>query len=216
MQARTGPLFNIKLLKEARENGWSEQAVRPGQEYYAIYPVLFPSLIDAIESSISDIGSQICEIISVTGLTSNNADDTKERARRLASTYVRDARFSKNVRSAYNHRCALCAIQLDLVVGAHIYPVNAPGSRDEVWNGVALCHNHHIAYDAHKIWIKPDLSVVIRPDIENDISLSITSRNFISTTAKKLIVPVKQTLRPKKGMIEKRRKVYAKNLEWVV
>src|SRR5690606_38558092 len=61
---------------------------------------------------------------------------------------LRDRRFSQNVLSAYQHRCAFCEVQLRLLDAAHILPVAHPDSDDLVTNGVALCALHHRAYDA--------------------------------------------------------------------
>ncbi|MDE1824356.1 MAG: HNH endonuclease [Candidatus Micrarchaeota archaeon] len=59
---------------------------------------------------------------------------------------VRDKRFSKYVLQAYGHKCAICKTQLKLVEAAHIVPVKDNGT-DEVVNGIALCANHHKAFD---------------------------------------------------------------------
>lgn len=55
--------------------------------------------------------------------------------------------FSSRVLGAYGHRCAMCAIQLRLIDGAHILPVAHADSTDHTSNGVALCALHHRAYD---------------------------------------------------------------------
>jgi len=60
---------------------------------------------------------------------------------------VRKANFQRDVLAAYNHQCALCRTQLDLVEAAHVIPVAHPQSVDIVSNGVALCVLHHRAYD---------------------------------------------------------------------
>lgn len=70
--------------------------------------------------------------------------------RRIASKY-RAANFSREVLRAYAHRCAFCHVQLGLLDAAHIVPVFAPGSTDEVTNGVALCKLHHFAYDSNLV-----------------------------------------------------------------
>lgn len=60
---------------------------------------------------------------------------------------VRDAQFRRRVLNAYGHRCAMCGVQLRLLDAAHILPVEHPQSTDETSNGVALCAQHHRAYD---------------------------------------------------------------------
>nr|WP_111932302.1 HNH endonuclease [Paraburkholderia bryophila] len=70
--------------------------------------------------------------------------------RRIARRY-RAANFSRKVLEAYGHRCAFCRVQLGLLDAAHIVPVSASGSTDEVTNGVALCKLHHFAYDSNLV-----------------------------------------------------------------
>lgn len=54
--------------------------------------------------------------------------------------------FRARVLAAYRRHCAMCALQLNLVVAAHIVPVHADGT-NETSNGLALCFLHHEAYD---------------------------------------------------------------------
>jgi putative restriction endonuclease len=59
----------------------------------------------------------------------------------------RESNFRKRVLGAYEHRCAACVFQLELIDAAHIIPVAAPTSTDETKNGIALCKLHHTAFD---------------------------------------------------------------------
>lgn len=61
----------------------------------------------------------------------------------------------------------MCGLDEGLVEGAHIYPVEAPGSADELWNGLAaLCANHHRAFDLHRVCVVPgNLRVSFHPDL---------------------------------------------------
>lgn len=59
--------------------------------------------------------------------------------------------FRRRVLGAYEHRCAMCAIQLELIDAAHIIPVAASTSTDETTNGIALCKLHHAAFDRNLI-----------------------------------------------------------------
>ena len=43
--------------------------------------------------------------------------------------------------------------------GAHIIPVREEGSSDEVWNGIALCPNHHELFDGSAFVVGGDLRV---------------------------------------------------------
>jgi putative restriction endonuclease len=63
----------------------------------------------------------------------------------------RAADFRKRVLGAYNNRCAVCGVQLELIDAAHIVPVVESTSTDETNNGIALCKLHHVAFDRNLI-----------------------------------------------------------------
>lgn len=71
----------------------------------------------------------------------------RQTAVRMVTEKVRDAGFRKRVIAAYEHRCAFCGVQMDLIDAAHIVPVGHPQSTDETTNGVSLCALHHRAFD---------------------------------------------------------------------
>ena len=74
---------------------------------------------------------------------------------------VRQRSFRGRILRAYNHRCAICHMQLQLVQAAHIIPVQVPGSSDETNNGLALCPSHHIAYDDGLLTVAPNYHVMV-------------------------------------------------------
>lgn len=65
---------------------------------------------------------------------------------RAVTERVGQENFRARVLAAYRRHCAMCGLQLDLVLAAHIVPVNIEGS-NETSNGLALCYLHHEAYD---------------------------------------------------------------------
>jgi putative restriction endonuclease len=79
---------------------------------------------------------------------------TNSERREIVSKIVRRYRasdFRRRVLAAYDHQCAVCGLQLELVEAAHIEPVSEPRSTDETKNGIALCALHHAAFDAKLI-----------------------------------------------------------------
>jgi putative restriction endonuclease len=80
---------------------------------------------------------------------------SQERRRVVAdvSRWSRDAGFNRRVLFAYGNRCAVTRVQLRLVDAAHILPVGAPGSVDQVVNGIALSPSYHRAFDAGLIYL---------------------------------------------------------------
>lgn len=82
----------------------------------------------------------------------------------IVSTIVKKYRatdFRRRVLAAYEHRCAVCGVQLKLIDAAHIIPVAAPSSNDQTNNGVALCKLHHFAYDRNLISFNEQYKVEI-------------------------------------------------------
>lgn len=66
---------------------------------------------------------------------------------------MRTRGFRQAVIEAYDCKCAVCGLKLYSpdtlfweVEAAHIVPHRAKG-RDDIWNGLALCHLHHWAFD---------------------------------------------------------------------
>jgi putative restriction endonuclease len=75
--------------------------------------------------------------------------------------------FSRRVLSAYDHRCAMCGVQLRLVDSAHILPAAHPDSTDQTANGVALCALHHRAYDRGLITFDGKFKVYLNEPMVN-------------------------------------------------
>ncbi len=78
---------------------------------------------------------------------------------------VRLRAFTDAVRDAYDNSCAVCGLRVDTpdgkveVQAAHIYPKRLSGA-DDVRNGIALCHNHHWAFDVGLFTVAPDYTLV--------------------------------------------------------
>ena len=90
--------------------------------------------------------------------------------RRLVQTVSRASRsanFREVILNAYAHRCAVTRLQMRLVEAAHILPVAAPGSIDQVQNGIALSPTYHRAYDHGLIFIDSDYVMRINPKREH-------------------------------------------------
>lgn len=96
---------------------------------------------------------------------------TTERRRIVqeVSRLSRLANFRQAVLQAYGFRCAVTRIQLRLVDAAHILPVGAPGSADDVRNGIALCPTYHRAYDGGLIFLDEKLEMRINRKKENEL-----------------------------------------------
>jgi len=94
-----------------------------------------------------------------------------ERQRVLAkvSRLARDSDFRRKVTVAYDRKCAVSGLQLRLIDAAHILPVGADGSTDEVTNGICLSPTYHRAYDRGLIYLTNDRRMVINDAKKRDL-----------------------------------------------
>lgn len=92
---------------------------------------------------------------------------------RITQTQVRDAGFSKTVRSAYNYTCAVCRSKVitqggsSLVDGAHIIP-RSQSNNDDPRNGLALCKSHHWMFDEYMLTVTPDYTIRLSKWLEKE------------------------------------------------
>ncbi len=79
----------------------------------------------------------------------------------------RNSRFGPRIKQEYDNACAVCGVQMEIVEGAHIIPITEDNGKDEVWNGIALCPNHHKLFDAYAFVIKPTFRLQVnQPRLE--------------------------------------------------
>jgi putative restriction endonuclease len=82
---------------------------------------------------------------------------------------ARDSAFRRKVIVAYDRKCAVTGIQLRLIDAAHILPVGATGSNDEVNNGLCLSPTYHRAYDRGLIYLDESRKMRINPAQEQHL-----------------------------------------------
>ncbi len=85
----------------------------------------------------------------------------RRRVVETVSRLSRSANFRQRVLHAYGNRCAVTRVQLRLVDAAHILPVGARESSDDVRNGIALAPTYHRAFDAGLIYLDDKLVMKI-------------------------------------------------------
>jgi putative restriction endonuclease len=113
--------------------------------------------------------------------------------------YKRDTKFRGLVYDAYEHRCAMCGIQLELVEAAHIVPHSHEKGTDEVNNGICLCPIHHSAYDRGLIYFNENYDIKInnaKMTYLEKIGKDAGFRKFQTLGFDKIRVPDNHTLRP--------------------
>ncbi|CAE6916975.1 HNH endonuclease [Paraburkholderia domus] len=221
-EARFSVLFDTRVAAQARTTGWAVYQSGNGEKIYAFLPSMFPIFVAVLVNGLEapDLGSTIDDAISsaaiASGLIDEENDASATRVRRAAAVLVRHYAFSRKVLSAYGHRCAMCGLGQGLVVGAHINPVAAEGAPDAVWNGLALCHNHHAAFDAHHIWVDPETrNIVFNEEVARGHEENPALCAFLDTTFPVLAEPALPEQSPRRSMLEARYEFFAGRYDWL-
>jgi hypothetical protein len=205
----------LALLRSAALSGWDEGNSSTGERLVAFTPSLLPIYIQLLRSGAQVAPGSLALVAAAAGLLSTEGT-APERGRRTASALIRDARFSGAVCDAYNRRCAMCGLNFSLVVGAHILPVAAAGAPDKVWNGLALCHNHHAAFDTHRIHVDSgSRRISMHPELLAGVEISPACAQFVGGTFKSLASPIDRAHLPHPMMFERRYDHFFDKYDWV-
>jgi putative restriction endonuclease len=100
--------------------------------------------------------------------------------------FVRNSAFRRVIISNYQYRCAFCLLKVisesnqNIVDGAHIMPF-AEFRDDRFDNGLALCKNHHWAFDRGWFGIGDDFRILVptgRVHEEGGVGVRFSARGF--------------------------------------
>lgn len=206
----------LEMLRRAAHVGWAEHRSSSDELLVAFHPALLPTFVGVYLNETTVSPERVARIVDASGLLDSAALTPAERARRATMSLVRDAAFIRGVIAAYDGLCAMCGLDLGLCQSAHIYPASAPGSLDLVTNGLALCGNHHLAFDRHLIWIEPNRrSLVIQPSVLKHAASHPPTRTFVECTASSLREPMTVAMRPAPEMFLKRYAYFEGQYAWI-
>lgn len=206
-------------LQEALSTGWASTVSDSGESILYLRPSLLPLAIMAVIS-----GADVDEpsvYRAIVGIPLEYSDpeasgQDRVRLRRTVTSLVRDSRFRGAVLSAYARACAMCGLGLGLVQGAHIYPASAPESTDQTSNGLALCANHHLAFDRHLIGVLPDtFEIVLHPSIVQEGYSDNAVQAFVDSTYDVLAVPVADFAAPEPDAFLRRYGYFDRQYAWL-
>jgi hypothetical protein len=86
-------------------------------------------------------------------------------------TALRIRGFRQAVIEVYSYKCAVCGMKITSpdslsweVEAAHIVPHSVMG-RDDIWNGLALCHLHHWAFDVGWFTLQDQYQIHVSPQV---------------------------------------------------
>jgi hypothetical protein len=100
-------------------------------------------------------------------------DKNKRVTKTTSASALRSRGFRQAVIEAYSCQCAVCGLRIKSpdglsweVEAAHIVPNRSLG-RDDVCNGIALCHLHHWAFDVGWFTLQDDYKIQVSSQIDN-------------------------------------------------
>ncbi|MBN2315921.1 MAG: HNH endonuclease [Sedimentisphaerales bacterium] len=100
-------------------------------------------------------------------------DRKKKLLKKTKESIIRVRGFRQAIIDAYNYKCAICEMKIYSpdsllweVEAAHIVPHSFLG-RDDIWNGLALCHLHHWAFDVGWLTLQDDYTICVSSKIHS-------------------------------------------------
>jgi len=100
-------------------------------------------------------------------------DKEKKVGKVTRESALRARGFRQAVVEAYNYKCSICGLKINSpnflsweVEAAHIVPHGFLG-RDDIWNGVALCHLHHWAFDVGWFTLLDDYTIHVSSQVHS-------------------------------------------------
>lgn len=86
---------------------------------------------------------------------------------------IRKRGFRQAVIEAYDFKCSVCGLKINSpkrniweVEAAHIVPHSSKG-KDDILNGISLCHLHHWAFDVGWFSLLDDYMLTVSPEADN-------------------------------------------------
>ena len=209
--------ININTLHEALRDGFAFS--RKGNDEIAIgfrpdnmlaYCLNSESLhASGVDIKTSTLLTKVGRLEPVNKAELEEIPETRRRVVLTVSRLVRESDFRKKVTVAYEGRCCVTGLQLRLVDAAHILPVGAEGSIDQVKNGLCLSPTYHRAYDRGLIFLADDRKMKInKPKIAELVKLGLDGglSDFKATLGKQIFLPADRQQWPDLAIIRKANK----------
>ncbi len=159
----------FSIQKEAADKGVSNYVDLNDQSIISIKPQYLGLYLENYETMHLLNSEQLVESIkksdeSNTGNTKNEHVYGSNTITVTHQRFSRDPAFKKGVYEAYDYKCAMCGIQLELIEAAHIVPHSHNKGTDEISNGICLCALHHTAYDKSLIFFDEKFDIKVNSE----------------------------------------------------
>lgn len=169
--------ISISALREAVRDGFAftrkgndEIAVAFRSDNILAYCLNSESLHESgADAAVSSLLSKVGRFESVTERELEGISPERRRVVVKVSRLARDSDFRRKVIVAYDRKCCVTGLQLRLIDAAHILPVGAEGSTDDVRNGLCLSPTYHRAYDRGLIYLTDDWTMQINPKKKDEL-----------------------------------------------
>lgn len=169
--------INISALREAVRDGFA--FTRKGNDEIAVafrpdnmlaYCLNSENLHESgADAAVFSLLSKVGRFEVVTDRELATIPPERRRVVTKVSRLARDSDFRRKVIVAYDRKCCVTGLQLRLIDAAHILPVGAEGSTDDVQNGLCLSPTYHRAYDRGLIYLTEDRRMLINPKKKDDL-----------------------------------------------
>lgn len=192
--------INISALRDAVRDGFA--FTRKGNDEIAVafradnmlaYCLNCESLHDSgADAAVSSLLSKVGRFEAVTDRELAAIPPERRRVVTKVSRLARDSDFRRKVIVAYDRKCCVTGLQLRLIDAAHILPVGAEGSTDDVRNGLCLSPTYHRAYDRGLIYLSEDRKMLINPKRKSELvrlGLGGGLRDFETHLGQEILLP---------------------------
>lgn len=203
---------NITALREAVRDGFA--FTRKGNDEIAVafrpdnmlsYCLNCENLHESgADAAVSALLSKVGRFESVTDQELARVSADRRRIVTKVSRLVRDGDFRRKVTVAYDRKCCVTGMQLRLIDAAHILPVGAAGSTDEVQNGLCLSPTYHRAYDRGLIYLTEDRKMLVNRTKKDELvrsGLGGGLRDFESHLGREILLPPDRNQWPRRKYI---------------
>ena len=205
--------INISALRDAVRDGFA--FTRKGNDEIAVafradnmlaYCLNCESLHESgADAAVSSLLSKVGRFETVTDRELAAIPPERRRVVTKVSRLARDSDFRRKVIVAYDRKCCVTGLQLRLIDAAHILPVGAEGSTDDVRNGLCLSPTYHRAYDRGLIYLNEDRKMLINPKRKSELvrlGLGGGLRDFEAHLGREILLPADRTQWPKPDFIQ--------------
>ena len=169
--------ININTLKEALSNGFAFSRKGNDELTLGFRPDnILTYILDSRGLHESGTDTDVSDLLSKKDgfrlITDDDINSLAPERKRVVTRFLRLARnrdFRRKVVAAYNQKCCVSGLQCRLIEAAHILPVGAPGSADEVHNGLCLAPTYHRAYDLGLIYLSEEHKMMLHQKKQHEL-----------------------------------------------